>query len=408
MAPNAGVAGTAATGGTLARGRRAGGCSSSTMRIGLGLRRAPVVAPHGRRHRGHRQRPAAAADQQRPAAPRSRRQHGRPAALFRAAYHRHRPQVSSDGRDRQPVPRQPIPIRPVRQGNRGTTVSRTGATRRPAVQGAGATAREIPRSGRCQRNSRRMITSAEQRTHGDQRVLDLRLVQGGGQRCACPARPPASGSPGWSARRPRRRANHARARSRPGWFPRRGPLRLPVLEVQGRSGRRPAVFTLAAWTAPQLSTVGDPAPPFTLPDADGNPVSLSDFAGRPVIVYFYPAAMTPGCTTEACDFSSARAPLDDGGLRRSRHLAGQAGTSWRSSGTRRDLTITLLSDADRSVMTAYGAYGEKQHVRQDRAGRHPVHLRGRRRRPARTGLAQRQGHRPRRPGARRTWVSPAS
>ena len=59
--------------------------------------------------------------------------------------------------------------------------------------------------------------------------------------------------------------------------------------------------------------VGDVAPPFTLPDADGNPVSLSDFAGKPVIVYFYPAAMTPGCTTEACDFTSARGPLDGGG-----------------------------------------------------------------------------------------------
>ena len=81
--------------------------------------------------------------------------------------------------------------------------------------------------------------------------------------------------------------------------------------------------------------VGDLAPPFTLPDADGRTVSLSDFAGRPVIVYFYPAAMTPGCTTEACDFTSARAPLDDGGLRRARHLAGPAGTSWRSSATRR-------------------------------------------------------------------------
>ena len=65
-------------------------------------------------------------------------------------------------------------------------------------------------------------------------------------------------------------------------------------------------------SGPPVAT-GDPAPGFTLPDADGNPVSLSDFAGRPVIVYFYPAAMTPGCTTQACDFTSARGSFDGGG-----------------------------------------------------------------------------------------------
>ena len=52
--------------------------------------------------------------------------------------------------------------------------------------------------------------------------------------------------------------------------------------------------------------VGDAAPPFTLPDPDGNQISLSDFAGRKVIVYFYPAAMTPGCTTQAIDFTESR------------------------------------------------------------------------------------------------------
>ena len=55
---------------------------------------------------------------------------------------------------------------------------------------------------------------------------------------------------------------------------------------------------------------GETAPAFTLSDADGNPVSLSDFAGRPVIVYFYPAAMTPGCTTQAIDFTAAIDDLD--------------------------------------------------------------------------------------------------
>ena len=58
---------------------------------------------------------------------------------------------------------------------------------------------------------------------------------------------------------------------------------------------------------------GDPAPPFTLPDQDGATVSLSDFAGRKVIVFVYPAAMTPGCTTQACDFRDALTPLRDAG-----------------------------------------------------------------------------------------------
>ena len=60
--------------------------------------------------------------------------------------------------------------------------------------------------------------------------------------------------------------------------------------------------------------VGDPAPDFTLPDADGKPVSLSDYRGRRVIVYFYPAASTPGCTKQACDFRDSLADLGDAGL----------------------------------------------------------------------------------------------
>ena len=105
--------------------------------------------------------------------------------------------------------------------------------------------------------------------------------------------------------------------------------------------------------------VGDVAPPFTLPDADGALVSLSDFAGRPVIVYFYPAAMTPGCTTEACDFSSARTPLDGGGYT-VLGISPDKPQKLAQFRDKEDLTITLLSDADRSVMAAYGAYGEKK------------------------------------------------
>lgn len=105
--------------------------------------------------------------------------------------------------------------------------------------------------------------------------------------------------------------------------------------------------------------IGDTAPAFTLPDADGTPVSLADYAGRRVIVYFYPAAMTPGCTTEACEFSGARESLDTAGyavIGISPDAPGKLAT-FRS---KEDLSITLLSDPDRDVLRAYGAFGEKK------------------------------------------------
>jgi peroxiredoxin Q/BCP len=103
---------------------------------------------------------------------------------------------------------------------------------------------------------------------------------------------------------------------------------------------------------------GDPAPDFTLPDADGKPVSLSDFRGRRVIVYFYPAAGTPGCTKEACDFRDNLAALNGAGL----DVVGISPDQPAKLAKFRDaegLTFPLLSDPDRSVLTAWGAYGEK-------------------------------------------------
>ncbi len=104
---------------------------------------------------------------------------------------------------------------------------------------------------------------------------------------------------------------------------------------------------------------GDAAPDFSLPDDTGRPVSLGDFAGRKVVVYFYPAAMTPGCTKQACDFSDSLDALLAAGVAvvgispdRPDKLA-----KFRANDS---LTIPLLSDADRSVMNAYGAYGEKK------------------------------------------------
>ncbi|KWX03394.1 peroxiredoxin [Carbonactinospora thermoautotrophica] len=104
---------------------------------------------------------------------------------------------------------------------------------------------------------------------------------------------------------------------------------------------------------------GDPAPPFTLPDADGTPVSLADFQGRKVIVYFYPAAMTPGCTKQACDFSENLADLADAGYA----VVGISPDKPEKLAKFREaenLSVTLLSDPDKQVLQAYGAYGEKR------------------------------------------------
>lgn len=103
---------------------------------------------------------------------------------------------------------------------------------------------------------------------------------------------------------------------------------------------------------------GDTAPQFTLTDQDGASVSLADFAGQSVVLYFYPAAMTPGCTTQACDFRD--------------NLGSLAAAGYQVLGVSRDapaklkrfqehdqLTFPLLSDESLDVHKAYGAWGEK-------------------------------------------------
>jgi peroxiredoxin Q/BCP len=104
---------------------------------------------------------------------------------------------------------------------------------------------------------------------------------------------------------------------------------------------------------------GDTAPEFTLPDADGKPVSLSDYRGRSVVLYCYPAASTPGCTKQACDFRDNLAELDAAGFA----VLGISPDPPAKVATFRDaegLTFPLLSDVDRAALSAYGAYGEKQ------------------------------------------------
>jgi thioredoxin-dependent peroxiredoxin len=103
---------------------------------------------------------------------------------------------------------------------------------------------------------------------------------------------------------------------------------------------------------------GDTAPAFTLPDADGKDVSLGDFRDRKVVVYFYPAASTPGCTKQACDFRDNLAELNDAGFA----VVGISPDKPEKLAKFRDaeaLTFPLLSDPSRSVLDAYGAYGEK-------------------------------------------------
>ena len=103
---------------------------------------------------------------------------------------------------------------------------------------------------------------------------------------------------------------------------------------------------------------GDVAPDFSLSDADGQTVTLSGLRGQRVIVYFYPAAMTPGCTKEACDFRDNLGVLAGAGLT----VLGISPDKPEKLAKFRDkesLNFTLLADPDREVLRAYGAYGEK-------------------------------------------------
>ena len=104
--------------------------------------------------------------------------------------------------------------------------------------------------------------------------------------------------------------------------------------------------------------VGDPAPDFTLADADGNDVSLHDYRGQRVILYFYPAAMTPGCTTQAGDFRDNMADFAAAGLAVI-GISPDQPAKLAKFRARDSVPFPLLSDPDRTVLTAYGAYGEK-------------------------------------------------
>lgn len=123
-------------------------------------------------------------------------------------------------------------------------------------------------------------------------------------------------------------------------------------------------MTPACTTSPTLRRVprlspGDPAPDFTLIDDNKAPLSLSHFRGYPVLLYFYPAAGTPGCTTQACDFRDNLTDFNGADLAVlgvSPDLPAEL-ARFRAA---HQLTFALLSDPDRAVLSAYGAYGEKK------------------------------------------------
>jgi len=104
---------------------------------------------------------------------------------------------------------------------------------------------------------------------------------------------------------------------------------------------------------------GDPAPDFTLTTDRGDTVSLREMRGRYVVLYAYPAAMTPGCTTEACDFRDSLASLQKAGYDVV-GLSPDPPARLAKFRERDALTFPLLSDPDKTVLRAYGAYGEKQ------------------------------------------------
>jgi peroxiredoxin Q/BCP len=123
-----------------------------------------------------------------------------------------------------------------------------------------------------------------------------------------------------------------------------------------RPGARPRVASVGRMTT--LSP-GDIAPDFTLPDPDGTEVSLSSKRGRKVVLYFYPAASTPGCTTQACDFRDNIASLQGAGY----EVLGISPDSQNNQRKFRDeehVPYPLLCDPSRKVLEAYGAYGEKK------------------------------------------------
>ncbi len=116
--------------------------------------------------------------------------------------------------------------------------------------------------------------------------------------------------------------------------------------------------SIAKYYVSMTLTVGHKAPEFTLPDAAGQQHSLSDFAGKKVIVYFYPKAMTPGCTTQACDFRDNMAAF-------TAHnyvvigISPDPGKDLQEFADAESLPFLLLGDTSKATLVEYGAFGTK-------------------------------------------------
>lgn len=169
-----------------------------------------------------------------------------------------------------------------------------------------------------------------------------------------PARPRAAGHR--AGRRPNRTEQAPYFETRPR-IPQE-PVAGPKQRVRGSTGQGLASRGMTDQTNSRLAP-GDHAPEFTLTDSYGKSVSLSDYRGRSVVVYFYPAASTPGCTKEACDFRDSLADLNNAGF----DVLGISPDKPEKLARFRDaqgLTFPLLSDPDRAVLSAWGAFGEKK------------------------------------------------
>ena len=116
---------------------------------------------------------------------------------------------------------------------------------------------------------------------------------------------------------------------------------------------------LVTMTEQKRLEIGDQAPAFTLPNDSGETTSLSDYQGKRVLVYFYPRANTPGCTTEACDFRDSLTQLNDLGI----EVVGISPDTVNKLVAFREknnLTFPLLADPDKNVLKEWGAFGEKK------------------------------------------------
>ena len=116
---------------------------------------------------------------------------------------------------------------------------------------------------------------------------------------------------------------------------------------------------LVTMTEQKRLEIGDQAPDFTLPNDSGETTSLSDYQGKRVLVYFYPRANTPGCTTEACDFRDSLAQLNDLGIEVV-GISPDTVDKLVAFREKNNLTFPLLADPDKNVLKEWGAFGEKK------------------------------------------------